>query len=65
MEALDPLLSANNNRNNFVNNAQPMEKTFDMNVTDDMLKEVVGLVDSMQDDFPDISFEDPFELFPR
>ena len=64
MEALDPLLSANNrNNNNFVN--APLEKTFDMNVTDDMLEEVVGLVDSMQDDFPDISFEDPFELFPK
>ena len=38
---------------------------FDISLTDDVLKEVVGLVDELQDDFPDISFEDPFELFPK
>ena len=39
---------------------------FDAPVTDEMLREVVGLVDSLHDvEFPDIAFEDPFELFPK
>ena len=40
---------------------------FDVN-DDDLLKDVAGLVDSLNEEganFGDIAFEDPFELFPK
>ena len=48
------------------NNSGSSSGLFDAPVTDEMLKEVVSLFDTIQDsDLPDISFEDPFDFFPK